>query len=143
MLRKLRIEVEEESPDKCVETLTKYEHALMAQEVKRYRKYFPVSSDDPELYERILNTLDHPWEDEVAKRNFFNGELGREVVEEVIEYDPSLPGYKGRRVVSFTRIDTRSPEFGPLISGTISTGNPSSNPNHWTFFPMEHHRTIE
>jgi hypothetical protein len=26
----------------------------------------------------------------------------------VIEFDPSLPGYKGRRVVQFTRIDTRS-----------------------------------
>jgi hypothetical protein len=25
----------------------------------------------------------------------------------VIEYDPSLPGYKGRRVVQFKRVDTR------------------------------------
>lgn len=115
MLRKFRIEVEEESPDRCVETLTKYEHALVAQEVKRYGDYFPQASGyDPR------SKLDHPWDDEVAKRNFFNGELGREVIEEVIEYDPSLPGYKGRRVVAFTRVDTRPPAyaFGFQVDGT-------------------------
>lgn len=101
MLRKLRIEVEEATPDECVETLTKYEHALQAQEAKRYGAYFPVQSDDPP------RRLDHTWDEQVDARDFFNSELGREVLEEVIEYDPSLPGYRGRRVVAFQRIDTR------------------------------------
>lgn len=110
MLTKFRIEVEEDSPDKCVETLTKYEHALQAQEVKRYAAYFPVSirSDgEPTEDERRLGDLDHTWDVGVQERNFFNGEVGREVIEEVIEFDPNLPGYRGRRVVAFTRIDTR------------------------------------
>lgn len=127
-LRKFRIEVEEESPDKCVETLTKYEHALQTQEVKRYSAYFPVSASeqgtDPEDEER-LGKLDHPWSDDVYQRNFFNGELGREVLEEVIEYDPSLPGYRGRRVVAFTRIDTRPPAyaFGWEVDKRVDSGS--------------------
>jgi hypothetical protein len=31
---------------------------------------------------------------------------------QVIEYDASLPGYRGRRVVRFKRIDTRSWNYG-------------------------------
>lgn len=131
MLRKFRIEVEEESPDKCVETLTKYEHALQAQEVKRYASYFPVSAThegiDP-VDEKRLNELDHDWNESIGARSFFNGELGREVVEEVIEYDPSLPGYRGRRVVAFTRIDTRPPAYSfqfEIIKDTTGVAQPS------------------
>jgi hypothetical protein len=44
------------------------------------------------------------YENAITTKNF----PGREVTDEVIEYDPSLPGYKGRRAVVFRRIDIRS-----------------------------------
>ena len=99
MLTRIRIEVEgEDSAAACEEALSKYEHALQETEIDRFRS---------------LNEVDVPkvpatrWSTPIAERDFYNGYHGREVTDEVIEYDPSIPGYKGRRVVQFKRVDTR------------------------------------
>lgn len=105
MLKKIRIEVEEDSAEACVETLSKYEHAVQQQEAKRYQYLWPVNE------EGLPPIEDLPWRIGVAARSYYNGELGREIVEEVIEYDSGLPGYRGRRVVIYNRIDTRHPVY--------------------------------
>lgn len=105
MLTKVRIEVEEDSAEACVETLSKYEHAIQQQEAKRYQYLWPCDT------EGHPNIEDNAWKIGVAARHFYNQELGREIVEEVIEFDPSLPGYRGRRVLKFVRIDTRHPIY--------------------------------
>lgn len=94
MLTRIRIEVEgEDSAAACEEALTKYEHVL--QEIEMTRWALHKDSDS--------FSASHPWPKSVVSRSFYNGELGREVTDEVIEYDPSQPGYKGRRVVQFKR----------------------------------------
>lgn len=122
MLKRFRIEVEEVSPAECVEALDRYEHALHQQEARRYRWQWPVTlgsiDDDPGKPKNAdpaeeYPTPDQPWAE--SERLYYEDWLGREVTEEVIEYDPALPGYKGRRVVSFKRIDTRRDSM-PLIS---------------------------
>lgn len=115
MLIKVRIEVEEDSAEKCVETLSKYEHAIQQQEAKRFQYLWPCTS------EGLPPIEDHAWKIGVAARCFYEEELGREVVEEVIEYDSTLPGYKGRRIVRYSRLDTRHPVYaGDIEATTIS-----------------------
>ncbi len=46
----------------------------------------------------------------------FRSRLQRGVTDEVIEYDASIPGYKGRRVVQFRRVDTRSDALRELLA---------------------------
>lgn len=109
MLTRFRIEVEGGDSAAATEAeLTKYEHALQWTEASRYRCH----RDDKEAKEPLPG-----WHDaDVTGRSFFNSELGREVTDEVIEYDPGLPAYRGRRVVRFKRIDTRSPIFRPELA---------------------------
>ena len=127
MLTRVRIEVEEETAEACVEALMKYEHAIQQQEARRYRDTWPVEFSDKHANtpEEEYPTPDQPWSDDAVPRSFFNGQFGREITEEVIEYDSSLPGYRGRRVVAFTRIDMRSRAFAPIITdvsgGTLSS----------------------
>lgn len=97
MLLKVRIEVEEPTPESAVLALTKYEHAIQLAEVNRFGLEY--TSDDRKH---------HEWDEGLVPRSFYNEQLGRELVEEVIEYDQTIPAYKARRVVRFTRIDTRS-----------------------------------
>lgn len=134
MLRRFRIEVEEETAEQCVEALWKYEHALMQQEVRRYRDGWPVTLaaaeqtgqrgeplEEMEAHtaEEEYPTPDQPWSDGVGSRQRYDEQLGRELHEEVIEFDEGIPGYRGRRVVSLTRIDTRHAMF--LDSLTFSS----------------------
>ncbi len=102
MLKRMRIEVDgEDSAAACEAALTKYEHALQVVEARRYGLH--RSSPSEEVGD---------WDREPVDRDFFSWDLGREVTDEVIEYDPSVPGYRGRRVVQFRRIDTRSAGIG-------------------------------
>jgi len=129
MLTRVRIEVEEATAEGCVEALAKYEHAVQQQEARRYRHGWPISAtlDTRPGGESHVNTPedeyptpDHDWDDPLAERDFYNSELTREITEEVIEYDDSLPGYRGRRVVVFTRLDTRTQFYAIKSSvGTI------------------------
>src|SRR5262245_57077176 len=85
MLKKVRIEVEEPTPDQAVAALHSYETAMLVAEAERFELNYrpPVSYDD---FEHLFS---------------------RELIEEVIEYDASLPGYHARRVVAFRRLDGR------------------------------------
>lgn len=115
MLRKVRIEVEEDTPEACVEALSKYEHAIQQQEAKRYQYLWPADPDGHPAIE------DNAWRIGVAARHFYNQELGREIKEEVIEFDPSLPGYRGRRIVEFVRLDTRHPIYaGDIVASAAA-----------------------
>lgn len=136
MLTRFRIEVEGADSAAATEAeLSKYEHALQVAEAERYgirwgdRKHH--TCEDPVAVRAALaeaapdaspthlaTVVRHllegeglpvtiPWGHAPVERDFFNEHLGREVTDEVIEYDPELPGYKGRRVVHFKRIDTR------------------------------------
>lgn len=128
MLTRVRIEVQEDTAEACVEALSKYEHAIQQQEARRYRDEWPVTvtvgdkipatkdqpayvateeSDPADEYP----TPDQPWEDGLDHRGFFNDHFGREITEEVIEFDATIPGYNGRRVIAFNRVDTRSFTF--------------------------------
>jgi hypothetical protein len=127
MLTKIRIEVEEETAEACVEALWKYEHEIQTAEAKRYHDCWPVAGgvdESGEAWAEDNFPKNHPWSDGVVERSFFNGELGRELVEEVIEYDDGLPGYRARRVVKFIRVDMRSRAFLPLTAarGGASVG---------------------
>jgi hypothetical protein len=95
MLKRVRIEVEAGSPDEAVCDLTKYEHALQAAEAERYG------------LGRVAGDTFRNWGISVGQREFYNEELGREITEEVIEYDAGGPSYLGRRVVQYRRIDNR------------------------------------
>jgi hypothetical protein len=120
MLTRIRIEVEgEDSAAACEEALTKYEHVVQLTEMGRHNR----CSVDQETLPQAWN-----WQQGITGRNFFNSELGREVTDEVIEYDPSHPGYKGRRVVVFRRLDTRRPQLqsGRKDVGTGSIETPGS-----------------
>ncbi len=99
MLTRIRIEVEgEDSAAATEEALSKYEHVIHLTEMARHDHSKVDHENLPQSYS---------WQQPVDRRNFYGGELGREVTDEVIEYDASLPGYKGRRVVQFKRLDTR------------------------------------
>lgn len=113
MLTRVRIEVSgEDSAAATEEALTKYEHAIQTAEYERY-----VAAG-----RELSGTHGLPvWNVPTVERDFYNGQLGREVTDEVIEYDASLPGYKGRRVVQFNRIDTRSESFRePSSSASVT-----------------------
>ena len=103
MLRRVRIEVEEPTAEACVEALNKYEHAIQQQEAKRYHHLWPIDESD--------HIEDVPWSYGVAARRFYNDLLGREIVEEVIEFDAGGPYYHGQRDVRYDRIDTRHPVY--------------------------------
>lgn len=91
MLTRVRIEVEgEESASAAEEALNKYEIAIQLKEAGRYELCHGGQSLD--------------WDANPSRG--FPRELGREITDEVIEYDPSYPGYKGRRVVQYRRVDT-------------------------------------
>ncbi|MGH8896322.1 MAG: hypothetical protein ACRDZ4_04685 [Egibacteraceae bacterium] len=90
MLLRFRIEVLEGSADEAVAALTKYEHALHCVEMDRYDAAIGVNP---------RTRLIPRWSSTVVDRSFFNEELGREITEEVIEYDNRNSGYRGRRVV--------------------------------------------
>lgn len=95
MLTRIRIEVEgEDSAAATEEALTKYEHGITYMEATRCQL---GKGGDPAGWRRDLSEIPS-----------YAEEFGREVTDEVIEYDASLPGYKGRRVVQFRRLDTRS-----------------------------------
>lgn len=95
MLTRVRIEVSgEDSSAAVVAALNKYEHALQVVEADRYR----LGSHE---------SLAPDWGTPVRDRDYVHALLGQEVTQEVVEFDPSSPGYKGRRVVKFTRVDTR------------------------------------
>jgi hypothetical protein len=102
MLKRFRIEVEAETAERAVEELWKYEHALQVTEAERYGLGY--SDRDFAIDNVIL------WGNTIAERSYYNERLGRDVAEEVIEYDPKIPGYKARRVVHFKRLDNRFPE---------------------------------
>ena len=143
MLTRVRIEVEEETAEACVEALWKYEHAIQIAEARRYVHLWPVTVTEPgegrpdEPMEPIdaeeqYGIREHPWSDDNVPRSFFNSELGREVAEEVIEYDESIPGYKGRRVVRFARLDTRHSTFLSL-DAFEQTANSGASPGSRQF----------
>jgi len=101
MLSRIRIEVtDEDSAAATEEALTKYEYAAQAIEADRHG-LFGAGLAPP--------AAGTHWggESELAMQQLAE-KLGREVTDEVIEYDASIPGYKGRRVVCFRRIDTRA-----------------------------------
>lgn len=86
MLKRVRIEVEgEESAAACSMAFDRYEHALHVAEGDR----FQIGG-------------------RTTERDWAQDQLGREVTDEVIEFDPSVPGYRGRRVVRYERLDTRT-----------------------------------
>ena len=117
MLTRIRIEVSgEDSARATEEALAKYEHVIHVAEASRHGLLRKGSARGEEalaveegqsVYEANLLQLYAGWGVPVNERGFYGGELGREVTDEVIEYDPDLPGYKGRRVVQFRRVDTR------------------------------------
>lgn len=95
MLTRFRIEVQgADSAAACEEELAKYEHALQVTEADRYG----ITDADGKF---------RTWGARAEERHFYNPDLGREVTDEVIEYDVGLPGYRGRRVVQLRRTDTR------------------------------------
>lgn len=106
MLTRIRIEVtDEESAAFTSQALDRYESAVCASEEMRFGRKLGQSAHE------ILDwTSDLRFD---SPDNF----LGREVTDEVIQYDPGIPGYKGRRVVQFTRIDTRK-ELNPRTGET-------------------------
>jgi hypothetical protein len=116
MLTRVRIEVEESTPEQCVLTLAKYEHAIQREEARRWG-FELLANGAPKF---------HAWEDELVHRDFYNEQLGRELMEEVIEYDDGLPGYRARRVVRYTRLDTRNPEVYSMIGGWVPS--PATEP---------------
>lgn len=139
MLTRFRIEVEEQTVAECVEALAKYEHALCSLEADRWRDQWPVELVANEILDGetvvghqfphekdIINEqypVDCDWDMEMSDRQFYTEELGAEVTEELIEYDASIPGYKGRRVVRLTRVDMRNDTFlaiKPYVGWQIS-----------------------
>ena len=139
MLKRFRIEVEEQSIAETVEALSKYEHALQCAEAGRYDAQWPVelvSGPGEPLEAGPSKEAFTYWDKPRDEREWFDEELGREVTDEVVELiEPGL--YKGRRVVQFTRIDTRrddiqfiKPQVGYFefdISGPNVTTTPTQN----------------
>ena len=101
MLTRIRIEVSDEASTAAVtDELDRYERAITGSEATRFGRKLPQS--EHELLSRTSPLRADP---------DLGAFLGREVTDEIIEYDASLPGYKGRRVVQFKRLDTRSDAF--------------------------------
>lgn len=108
MLTRFRIEVEERTAEQCVLTLANYERALKHEEVQRWALYTTEAGKPVPLNTPPTAIPNESLVDEL---------LGRELVEEVIEFDEGLPGYRARRVVRLTRLDTRSPEVHSMGYG--------------------------
>lgn len=120
MLKRFRIEVEELTIAETVDALARYEHALVAAEAQRFSAQWPVTLSSEE------GVIDEPytysvWDMEMGAREYFIDELGVKISEELIEYDESLPGYKGRRVIRLERVDMRNPDFIPLKVERLET----------------------
>lgn len=130
MLTRIRIEVEgEDSAAACEEALTKYEHVIQVMEANRHgllRKGNARGEEAAELaegqsvYEANILQAHAGWGVRVDERGFYNEALGREVTDEVIEFVPDHPGYRGRRVVQYRRIDTRSVRIGEAGTGSTA-----------------------
>lgn len=110
MLTRIRIEVTETTAEQAVAMLSLYEESAKEAEAVRYelgtaeeRRAEEEQGKEPRW---PLDTL-----------------LGRELGEEVIEYDESVHSYRARRVVRFTRIDTRAPILE--VMGLASTCPPT------------------
>lgn len=125
MLTKVRIEVEEQTVAETVDALARYESAIMTAEAQRFDAQWPHEYvADPLSHEarpleprRVDPEPMYHWDLESLPD--YALQLGRELIEEVIEYDPSLPGWKGRIVVAYRRLDGRESHFVTLDS------------NHW------------
>ena len=105
MLKRIRLEVEGESAAGVLAELDKYEHALQAAEAERFglgRDH----DDSGRPYERFEG-----WGVSVHERNYFNEQLGREVTDEVISFDPDGPNWAGRRVAVYRRLDLRGADI--------------------------------
>lgn len=147
MLTKVRIEVEEQTVAETVEALAKYEHAIVCAEAQRYEAQWPrefvADPLRPEEHDARTDPSSYSnWNMPFEEREFFAMELGRELMEQVIEYDPGLPGWKGRVVFRYRRLDTRSDAFLPIsepISEPTSGGDNfernSVTIEHGRFFP--------
>lgn len=118
MLARFRIEVEgAESASQCEEELNKYEHALQVAEAQRYGIGYEATETVTEGRSSgsVKSASFEPWSATTAERDFYNEQLGRKVTDEVIEYDSTMPGYRGRRVVHFKRVDTRERSTRPIV----------------------------
>lgn len=102
MLKRIRIEVEGESAAGVLAELDKYEHALQAAEAERFGLGLDHDPTD-RPYERFEN-----WGVSVHERHYFNEQLGREVTDEVIAFEPDGPNWVGRRVAVYRRLDLRA-----------------------------------
>ena len=127
MLTKVRIEVEEQTVGEVVDALSKYEHAIQCAEAQRYEAQWPAEFTADPLKPgesvRVGPSYFSNWRTPMEERDFFNFELGAELVEEVIEYDSGIPAWKGRRVVAYKRLDSRSEVFAPIVESEQVTGN--------------------
>lgn len=140
MLKVLRIEVEESTAEAAVVAMDRYEHAIQVTEAERWGIEYPTRPDHPDAEglrkaiakgaehglppEQIRESLDDlaqavhglptwlPWAEGPVGRSYFNAQLGRKIITEVIEFDDGLPGYKARRVVEYTRADRGKRELG-------------------------------
>lgn len=127
LLTRIRIEVSDEASTAAVTNeLDRYERAVMASEAMRHGRKLPQSAH--EVLDRTCELRPDP---DLA--DF----LGREVTDEVIEYDASLPGHKGRRVVRFKRLDTRGEAEAPPKPDGDFGGEPGSQEisKTWTLLP--------
>lgn len=148
MLTRFRIEVEEKTVAECVEALEKYQHAIHAIEADRFHDQWPITleaevglgGEEPSPIKIEAAENEYPtacsWEMPMEDRHFYMEELGAEVTEEVIQYDPTIPAYKGRRVVKLSRVDTRNEIFVAIKPyfdfqmtglGESSTGNSAAS----------------
>lgn len=134
MLTRFRIEVQEKTVAETVDALARYEHAILTIEAQRYEHQWPkmvtVEPSKADVAEDDHN-YETGWYMKMPERNFFIEELGVEVTDEVIEFDKTIPGYRGRRVVQLVRIDTRDEYFLPL-TGTEQIATFTTSPNSGT-----------
>lgn len=145
MLTKVRIEVEEQTVGETVDALARYEHAIVTAEAQRYIDQWPTWYEvDPEAggepKEVDPRNVQSFWEMPAEDRDYFREELGAELLEQVIEYDQSIPAWKGRVVYAYRRVDMRSNHFRPLevISPSptaASSERTSVKITHGTMFP--------
>lgn len=116
MLTQVRIQVEEQTVGEVVDALARYEAAITTAEAQRFDAQWPheYTTDplQPGVPRRLSPEPSFHWDlVEIPEYDF---QLGRELVEEVIEFDSGLPGWKGRRVVRYRRLDGREHDFVPI-----------------------------
>lgn len=135
MLRKVRFEVVEATPEEVIEALMKYLHSIQVTEADRYKVRIHEVTDrkvgepfDTRRREGAGATGRQcdgewlPWPAKPAARDFFNSELGVRLVDQHVHYDESLPGFVGRMVIEFQRCDTRDGTYTPEAEGTTWAG---------------------